>query len=191
VAKRLVTFPKEDIEFAQSRKREQESIYGRDSGYFKLGTGKENTLTGVLGELAVRRLLLEDFDLDPEDVVLNPPGHEFDISVSRPISGQLHVKAGLWQSWPADATAFGVHAGQNLEESDASLVLVSMLKPREGDAPAKARVEGFMTPSELAESPIIEKGQLFPGMRYPSRTDNPQRHWSMTGGASVFIRQEG
>lgn len=167
----LVTLLDLDWLFAEERTRSQESRYGRNSGYFHLEQDKANTFTGVLGELAVRRHLIERFGLRDADVRLTDVGSTYDLVVrSSPII-QLHVKTGLWGHWPSASTAFGVHAGQGLESTSGCLVLVSLR--RSGDqVDQRAKVEGFISPRQLGECPVIREGETFPGTRYPSRTDN-------------------
>ena len=138
-----------------------------------MSVDKANTQTGVAGEVAARRYLIDRFDLVEGDVQLTDPGEEYDLRVrSAAQTAYLHVKSGLWNAWPKDDRAFGVHGGQGMERTTASLVLISMLRTARPGVPSEARVEGFITPGKLSAAEKILKGQLFPGMNYPSRTDN-------------------
>jgi hypothetical protein len=166
-----VSFSDDDLEEAQQRTEHQEAIYGKDSGYFTLGTNKKNTLTGVLGEIAVARFITERYRLAMDDVVMTDIGNTYDLELPNH-DGFLHVKSGLWRSYPSPRTAFGVHAGQHLETTPACLALVSMQRGADGALPRSARIEGFLSPAELALTELIQKGEIFPGQSYPSRTEN-------------------
>ena len=40
------------------------------------------------------------------------------------------------------------------------------------DDNTRIKIEGFLSDEKLAKCQVIKRGQIFPGMSYPSRTDN-------------------
>lgn len=150
--------------------REQSARYGHDTGYFSLGREESSHLYGCVGEVALVRYLQLKFDLrEHSDVGLYPPGATFDVwfRLSDRRYG-VHVKTGVWRRWPTDDTTFGIHAGQRVPLLGAPLVLVSVLR----DKLRHVRVEGVLSARALSEAPVLAAGQLFPGSRYTSRTEN-------------------
>ena len=166
---------KSHIEEALIRTREQESIYGHNTGHFTLEKEKENTLIGVIGEILVREYLEKALKKTNSlyEVKLAEIGAEADISVHLSSSDvrKIHVKTGLWKSWPQPSYHFGIHADQNIENSGAPLVLVSLLKGP-GQYPESAKIEGYITSRKLSVLPSIKRGELFPSTGVKSRTDN-------------------
>ena len=69
---------------------------------------------------------------------------------------------------PQESYYFGVHYGQDIENSGAPVVLMSYLRSDN----THIKIEGFMTSERLSKCRIIKRGETFPGMSYPSRTDN-------------------
>lgn len=162
------------LQEALRRGREQEHIYGHNTGHFTLAYEKENTIIGVLGEILVRDVLGNGLrnTFAKVDVQLCELGSEFDIEVKIEDSRfNLHVKSGLWKNWPGEAWEFGVHEDQGIPESGAPLVLVTFLKSS-SFWPTIGRIEGFMISEQLKRAPIIKKGQQFPSTGVVSRTDN-------------------
>ena len=174
--KQLISISESLIDEALSRAKEQEAVYGHNTGHFTLKTEKENTIIGVIGELTVRNWLNDsakragsaarftESNLGaPIDLILNG-------AVDTTISG-LHVKTGLWRNWPTENLEFGIHADQGIESSGQPLVLVTLLKSQE-KWPKFSRIEGFISCEELAKLPIIRKGEKFKSSGVISRTDN-------------------
>jgi hypothetical protein len=162
------------LQEALRRGREQEKIYGHNTGHFTLAYEKENTIIGVLGEILVRDVLRNGLKtaFSHFDVQLCELGSEFDVEVT--ISGvrsHVHVKSGLWKNWPRETWEFGVHEDQGIPESGAPLILVTFIKSS-NFWPTIGRIEGFMVSEQLKGAPLIKKGNLFPSTRVVSRTDN-------------------
>jgi hypothetical protein len=163
------------ISTAKIRTRMQENLYGHNTGHFTLRTEKENTFTGVIGEILVLDFLDRFFvERKPEwKAELSNFGSESDIHLFKnsELSRKIHVKTGLWRAWPEKHYHFGIHADQKIELSGAPLILVSILKNIKGD-PEDARIEGFVTSKFLQNSQIIKAGERFPSTSVVSRTDN-------------------
>lgn len=169
-----VAIPQSLFDEAIRRAREQESIYGHNTGHFSLSVEKENTVTGTLGELLARQVVLEVAEkLEVEiHLELAPLGAPSDLFLSMgDTKGGIHVKTGLWKSWPRPDFAFGIHADQGIENSSSPLVLVSLLRSGQS-APLKARIEGYVRPSYLRTCQVINKGDRFPVTGVVSRTKN-------------------
>jgi|688.fasta_scaffold264095_2 hypothetical protein len=159
---------------AMLRARKQEAVYGHNTGHFTLEVEKENTTVGVIGELVVREVLTEILQqsIKNVEVTLAPLGHPTDIQVRNAGSlTSIHVKTGMWRSWPRSDFSFGIHADQKIQYSEAPLILVSLLRSHE-QLPKKARIEGFVTPEFLQSCPVIQRGELFPVTNVRSRTTN-------------------
>ena len=182
---------KDVVENSVKRAREQEKIYGHNTGHFTLKVEKENTVIGVIGESLVRQALLKIansksilIQIDHTDL-----GAPLDLELKEPRGGKLlglHVKTGLWSRWPAEGFEFGVHADQKIESSNSPLVLVSLLKDP-GGYPKKARIEGFIKSDDLRHSTLIKKGARFPATGVISRTDNLITKFSQYGDVtSIF-----
>jgi hypothetical protein len=172
--KLIFNVSKIQIEEAVERARKQESIYGHNTGHFTLGVEKENTIIGVLGEIIVRDLLTNLFKaIHPSSTLkLGAYGAKFDLELStQAIKNFLHVKSGLWKSWPQQNWHFGVHADQGIQNSQYPLILVSFLKSNEF-LPDTGRIEGFISSEKLRNSKSIKRGQPFPSTGVISRTDN-------------------
>ena len=155
------------------RARRQEAVYGHNTAHFSLEVEKENTVTGVLGEFAVVRYLSTAFqDIPGIQVDFTEIGAFVDVEVTHNgLSAGVHVKCGLWKSWPADYYEFGVHADQGIQGGEAPIVLVTLLHP-DGDGLRLGRVEGFLPASNLQECRVIKKGERFPSTGVRSRTEN-------------------
>ena len=164
------------VEASVQRAREQEKIYGHNTGHFRLEVEKENTVMGVIGEFLVRQTLIDIaksnsilVEVDhttfgaPLDLKLTVPGRREEFGV--------HVKTGLWNQWPQETFEFGVHADQKIEFSNSPLILVTLLKSR-GSYPKKARIEGFIKSHDLRRAKVIKRGDEFPSTGVISRTDN-------------------
>ena len=134
--KQLISISEKLLEEALIRSTEQEAIYGHNSGHFTLKVEKENTTIGVLGELIVRNWFNDraleigsQFRLSETSL-----GAQLDLMLIGPdiksIKG-MHVKTGLWRSWPKQNFEFGVHADQGIEKSGQPLVLVSLIRGEE------------------------------------------------------------
>lgn len=172
--KMIFDVSKSQIQEALVRARKQESIYGHNTGHFSLKVEKENTTIGVLGEIIVRDLLTNLFEATntSSTLKLGEYGSRFDLELTtHAIKTFLHVKTGLWKSWPQQHWHFGVHADQGIQDSNYPLILVSFLKSAEV-LPHTGRIEGFITSEKLRSSKTIQKGQLFPSTGVVSRTDN-------------------
>lgn len=162
------------VDEATRRAREQESIYGHNTGHFSLAVEKENTITGTLGELLAKQVVLEIATKLSRVVYveLAPLGAPADLSVSvGGVKGGVHVKTGLWRAWPKPTFAFGIHADQGIENSASPLILVSLIKT-ENPTPFRARIEGFVRPEYLRNCQVIDKGERFPVTGVVSRTRN-------------------
>jgi len=156
------------------RARDQEEIYGHNTGYFTLSEEKENTVTGVLGEMVVQRFISERIGAPPDQssIELCPLGSQYDLRIQmKDRSRFVHVKSGLWKNWPEQHWHFGIHANQGIQVSGAPVVLVSFLNRPEG-FPKTARIEGFVSSDFLKSAPIIDAGTFFPSTRVISRTRN-------------------
>lgn len=164
------------VEASVQRAREQEKIYGHNTGHFRLEVEKENTVIGVIGEFLVRQTLIDIaksnsilVEVDhttfgaPLDLKLTVPGRREEFGV--------HVKTGLWNQWPQETFEFGVHADQKIEFSNSPLILVTLLK-NQGSYPKKARIEGFIKSHDLRRAKVIKRGDQFPSTGVISRTDN-------------------
>lgn len=162
------------LDEAVDRARKQEKIYGHNTGHFTLKVEKENTIIGVLGEIVVRDYLATSLR---SDLVGNSPamcsyGSEFDLELNlKSRKFFLHVKSGLWKSWPQEHWHFGIHSDQGIQNSSFPLVLVSFLKSQ-SKWPEVGRIEGVVTSEKLKEANVIKKGQRFPSTGVVSRTDN-------------------
>lgn len=162
------------LDEAIERARNQERIYGHNTGHFSLKVEKENTIIGVLGEIVVRDYLGQLLSID---LMSSPPrlcdyGSEFDLQLDLKFEKFfVHVKTGLWRTWPQDHWHFGIHADQGIQESRFPLVLVSFLKSK-SKWPEVGRIEGFISNEKLRKAAIIEKGARFPSTGVVSRTDN-------------------
>ena len=156
----------------------QESKYGHNTGHFTLKVEKENTTIGVIGEEVIREFLETEFvnrNISGQ-ISLTEFGSEFDLKIITAIGASetvrfAHIKTGLWQKWPEPTFAFGIHADQNIQNSQTPLILVSLLKNPEG-WPTRARVEGFLGSTDLIQLQTISKGERFPVTGIVSRTDN-------------------
>ena len=159
---------------AVKRAREQERIYGHNSGFFRLEVEKENTVTGVLGELVAREVLKLSLAATTEQVIveLTDIGSKYDLEIHgvENLIG-AHVKTGMWRQWPRLEMPFGIHADQKVQETSVPLILVSLLRPSSG-FPNEARVEGYVWPTFLATCRVISRGERFPITNVISRTNN-------------------
>jgi hypothetical protein len=165
---------KSQIEEAMERARNQEKIYGHNTGHFTLKVEKENTMIGVLGEIAVRDWLANFFSEKKAgyDVRLCAYGSPYDLEISKSLDKQyIHVKTGMWKSWPRDDWHFGIHADQGIPSSGYPLVLVTFLRD-EGLLPTVGRLEGFIDSEKMNKAKLIRKGEAFPSTGVVSRTDN-------------------
>lgn len=162
------------IESALLRGRNQEDIYGHNTGHFTLDTEKENTVIGTLGEILLQKFLLDELSkhFNGASVQLCDYGSKFDILIQyKSKEKYIHVKTGLWKSWPLNNWEFGIHADQNIQNLGAPLVLMSFLKSSK-DFPEVARIEGFIYSKFLQNAPLISKGNKFPSTGVISRTNN-------------------
>lgn len=167
----LVGLTSEDKVRIDELAKKQTELYGHDRGFFRLGRTDSSHKIGFEGEVGFVRWTETALGLKEStgEVGLNDFGAQYDAFIM--IDGVrhlLHVKTGRWNSWPREDYYFGVHYGQNIENSGAPVILVSYLK----NDPDNVRVEGFMSSEKLAKCRIIRRGETFPGMAYPSRTDN-------------------
>lgn len=164
---------KEQLDEALKRAVKQEAIYGHNSGHFSLLVEKENTTIGVLGEIVVRDYLKSRFNHKNEFTIeLTEFGAPYDIQIrTDQMMKAIHVKSGLWKTWPRDNWHFGIHADQGIQNTSAPLVLVSFLKSKEL-LPQEARIEGFLNSTKLKSAKIIKKGEKFPSTNVVSRTEN-------------------
>jgi len=157
-----------------TRAREQEAVYGHNTGHFSLNVEKENTITGVAGEWAVRKVLRDSLaELPDVSVNFTPIGAPVDLLMERPgvTPYGIHVKTGMWRKWPRDEFEFGIHADQGIQSGTQPLVLVTLLRGDDG-LPSVGRIEGFVTPQYLRECEVIHSGERFPRSRVVSRTTN-------------------
>ena len=170
MAKPLIPLTEQDGLRLKELSRAQEAEYGRDTGAFTLGTGEDAHAKGFAGEIAVIKYLEADFKLvSGQSVGHCPIGSEFDVYAGEPDHRRfLHVKTGFYNSWPARDAPFGIHAHQRVEETNAPLILCSVLKSNRNEV----RIEGYVTPWELAAARVVLKGEQFPNRSYRSRTDN-------------------
>jgi hypothetical protein len=162
------------VEEAILRARDQEDIYGHNTGHFTLETEKQNTIIGVLGELIVRDYLLSRLTSRREEVFveLSPIGSQYDILIRiLKEKRELHVKSGLWRSWPREDWHFGIHSDQYIQDSGAPLVLVSFLRSK-NFWPSESRIEGYIKSEQLKKATLIRSGERFPSTGVVSRTDN-------------------
>ena len=162
------------LDEAVDRARKQEEIYGHNTGHFSLKVEKENTVIGVLGEVMVRDYLEKALSRDLMDSIptMCVYGAEFDLEINLKTGKSfLHVKSGLWRSWPQEQWHFGIHADQGIQNKGFPLVLVSFLKSPQ-QWPELGRIEGFIPSEKLRKSEIIKRGQRFPSTGVVSRTDN-------------------
>jgi hypothetical protein len=165
---------KSQLEEAIERARNQEIIYGHNTGHFTLKVEKENTVIGVLGEIAIRDWLNNFFTEQniSKNVKLCQIGSSSDLEISSNNSVTfVHVKSGLWKRWPNDEWHFGIHSDQGISSSGYPLVLVSFLKANTS-WPSVGRVEGFIQSEKLSMAKIIKKGERFPSTGVISRTEN-------------------
>ena len=166
--------PQSLVDEATRRARQQESVYGHNTGHFSLSVEKENTVTGTLGELLAKQVVLEvaaklQHVVQVELATLGAPN---DLSVSvGGVQGGIHVKTGLWRAWPKPTFAFGIHADQGIEKSASPLILVSLIRT-ENPTPFRARIEGYVRPRYLKNCQVINKGERFPVTGVVSRTQN-------------------
>jgi len=164
----------EMLEEGITRAREQEQIYGHNTGHFTLESEKENTIIGTVGEIVAREVINEcrsarNIGLS---IQLSDLGAHTDLVIhNHELFNGLHIKTGLWRRWPRDDFSFGVHADQGIQHASEPLVLVSLLKESE-EFPVKAQVEGFVTPDYLRRCQVIHRGDRFPGSGVVSRTSN-------------------
>lgn len=165
-----IRLTKEDDQRIKELAYAQTCAYGHDRGFFTLGRVESSHQIGFEGEVGFVRYCKDVLRLkEPEDVGLNEMGGQYDAYVV--VDGErhnVHIKTGRWTRWPSPHWYFGVHYGQGIEDSGAPVVLVSYLK----DDASLLRIEGFMPSEVLARQKIIRRGECFPGMKYPSRTDN-------------------
>jgi len=169
----LLPVSKSLIESALLRGRNQEDIYGHNTGHFTLNTEKENTIIGSLGELLLQNFLAEELNRHNHEatVKLCDYGSKFDLVIQlNSRQRHVHVKSGLWKKWPLDNWEFGIHSDQNIQNLGAPLVLISFLKKK--DFPEVARIEGYITSRFLQNAPLITTGDKFPTTGVISRTDN-------------------
>jgi hypothetical protein len=162
------------LDEAVKRARKQENIYGHNTGHFSLKVEKENTIIGVLGEIIVRDYLGITFrsDLVGASPTMCDYGAEFDLQLDLEFGKFfVHVKSGLWRTWPQEHWHFGVHADQGIQNATFPLVLVSFLKSK-SEWPELGRIEGFVSSEKLREAVMIRKGERFPSTGVVSRTDN-------------------
>jgi hypothetical protein len=154
---------------ARVRARDQTAAYGHDAGYFHLGRRESSHEIGTIGEIAVLEFLRKLLSTSSVSCELNSMGSKHDITIK--LDGQvegLHVKTGRYQAWPNQDQPFGVHFSQRLEMTAGGLILVSLLM----DTQNFARIEGMLLPAELSKCKVLERGDLFPGRTYSSRTRN-------------------
>lgn len=164
----------EEMREVVTRAREQESIYGHNTGHFSLNVEKENTITGVAGEWAVRKALRDSLaEMTGVSINFAPIGAPVDLVMERPGVNPygIHVKTGMWRKWPRDEFEFGIHADQGIQSGTQPLVLVTLLRSDVG-LPSIGRIEGFVTPQYLRECEVIHNGERFPRSRVVSRTTN-------------------
>lgn len=166
----IISLTSDDHARICSLAKEQTARYGHDRGYFTLGRLESSHEIGFEGEIAFLRFCKDVLHLkEPETCGLNEMGGRYDVYLV--LDGKkhmIHIKTGRWLKWPGPDNYFGVHYGQNIEGSNAPVVLISYLK----DNPRQIRIEGFMPSNTLGKQKIIKRGECFPGMKYPSRTDN-------------------
>ena len=166
----IVELTDEDKKLIHDLATKQTQLYGHDRGYFKLGRSDSSHEIGFEGEVAFVRWAHDTLGLEiDKEVGLNEFGAKYDAYII--IDGRkynIHIKTGRWTHWPQESYYFGVHYGQEIENSGAPVVLMSYLK----DDDSHIKIEGFMTSKKLSQCRIIKRGEFFPGMSYPSRTDN-------------------
>jgi len=166
----------EDLKRIDRLAKEQSNKYGHDQGYFILGRNESSHKIGFIGEIGVLRFFKQTYGLkESEDIGQEAMGEKFDEYIT--INGKkhfLHIKTGKWKKWPTDDMVFGVHFAQKIEQSKSPIILISYLQ---GDE-SVVRIEGFITAEELGKCKLIKKGEIFPGMNYPSRTDNHLTYFS-------------
>ena len=162
------------IESAILRGKNQENIYGHNTGHFTLDTEKENTIIGTLGELLLQKFLSDELSkhFNGVSVQLCDYGSQFDILIHyKSKEKYAHVKSGLWKNWPLNSWEFGIHADQSIQNLGAPLVLISFLKSSK-DFPEIARIEGYISSKFLQNAPLIAKGDKFLSTGVTSRTNN-------------------
>lgn len=166
----------DDLKRVEELDKKQSSKYGHDRGYFTLNRDESSHKIGFIGEVGLLRFFKQVYKLkEPEDVGQEEMGGKFDIYIV--IDNKkyfLHVKTGRWKKWPTDNMAFGVHFAQKIEQSKAPIVLASLLKNDD----SIVKIEGFISDEEFGKCKLIKKGEIFPGMSYPSRTDNRLTYFS-------------
>lgn len=165
-----IRLPQEDIRRIHDLGIRQTEMFGHDRGFFTLGRKDSSHEIGFEGEIGFLRWCKDVIQLcEPEQVGLNEMGAEFDAYIVLANTRfNVHIKTGRWKCWPKPYYYFGVHHGQGIEASGCPVVLVSCLNGNQ----EFIRIEGFMPSETLAMQRIIKRGECFPGMRYPSRTDN-------------------
>lgn len=162
------------VEEAILRAKDQEAIYGHNTGHFTLETEKQNTIIGVLGELVVRDYLLFLIASQKRKIFveLSPIGSQYDVHVQfLEEKRAIHVKSGLWRSWPRENWHFGIHSDQRIQDSGAPLILVSFLKSK-NFWPSESRIEGYIKSEQLKKASLVRRGEKFPSTGVVSRTDN-------------------
>lgn len=159
----------------EKRRKQQEAIFGRNNGTFVAKKDKNYTGVGVAGEIAARHYLTEAFGLPEGSATLTEVGGKRDINIRIPSEGlefSVHVKTGAYRNWPARSLPFGIHADQGIQHSGSALILV-FLRRLEGSAFGReAQIAGWIPPWHLGECEVVEKGEMFPGGKYPSKTRN-------------------
>ncbi|OQA89687.1 MAG: hypothetical protein BWY26_01584 [Elusimicrobia bacterium ADurb.Bin231] len=164
----LLKLTEENLELIENLAVTQTKKYGHDTGHFRLGRSESSHKIGFIGEIALIQYLRTLGFTAPKSG-LCPMGARYDVFIK--ISEKefkVHVKTGKWKTWPNVSSSFGVHWDQKIENSFAPVVLVSFT---ETSLP-EVRIEGFVTPEYIGRCRIIEKGDIFPGQRYPSRCRN-------------------
>ncbi|MBR3252457.1 hypothetical protein IKF84_00035 [Candidatus Saccharibacteria bacterium] len=166
----IVDLTDEDKELIRKLADKQTELYGHDRGYFRLGRSDSSHEIGFEGEVAFVRWAHDVLGLEiDKEVGLNEFGAKYDVyMILDGVRYDIHIKTGRWTSWPQESYYFGVHYGQKIEDSGAPVVLMSYLKNDD----THIKIEGFMSSEKLSKCPIIRRGEYFPKMRYPSRTDN-------------------
>lgn len=172
---RMLQLTTKEMQEIFDRAEAQEAVFGRNNGTFTARVDRNYTAKGVAGEVAVRRMLIDTFGLDPAHVRLGAIGDKYDVYVMTPDGERgIHVKTGAYKSWPNDSLPFGIHAKQGIQDSGAPVVLVFLLRDLDGKAfKPNVKIAGWVPPWHLGECPVIEAGQSFPGATaLKSRTRN-------------------
>lgn len=166
----IVELTSDDKNLIQELAMKQTQLYGHDRGFFRLGRSDSSHEIGFEGEVAFVRWAHNTLGLEiDKEVGLNDFGAKYDAYIV--LDGRkydIHIKTGRWTNWPQESYYFGVHYGQDIENSGAPVVLMSYLRSDN----THIKIEGFMTSERLSKCRIIKRGETFPGMSYPSRTDN-------------------